>query len=64
MDKVKFTVEVTTDKFCGECSCLGLSGKEEEYCGYFNQTLKLLKGKALKCGECKLMVKILANEAR
>ena len=67
MNKVKFTVEIPADDYCGECPCLGLNGKEEEHCGYFNKPLNckwLDKGlEVIKCDECKLMTRMLIAES-
>ena len=62
-DKVKFTVEIPADNYCGECPCLGLNGKEEEHCGYFNKPLNCKGQKVIKCDECKLMTRMLLKES-
>jgi hypothetical protein len=63
MNKVKFTVEIPADNYCGECPCLGLNGNEEELCGYFNKPLNCKGLKVIKCGECMLMTKMLIAES-
>lgn len=63
MNKVKFTVEIPADNYCGECPCLGLNGKEEEQCGYFNKPLNHKGLKVIKCDECKLMTRMLIAES-
>lgn len=60
--KVQFTVEMPSNNFCGDCPCLGLDGKEEERCGYFNESLSLRNGVVEKCGECKTLTRMLKNE--
>lgn len=62
MNKVKFTIEIPADKYCGDCPCLGLNGNEEEHCGYFNKPLNCKGQNVIKCDECKLMTKMLINE--
>ena len=61
-NKLKITVEIPEGKFCGECPCCGLSGKEEEYCGFFHKQLSMKGGKTLKDAYCINMCKILKME--
>lgn len=63
MNKIKFTVEIPADNYCNECPLLGLNGKEEEHCGYFNKPLNCKGAKVIKCAECKLMTKMLIAES-
>ena len=43
---------------------LGLNGKEEEHCGYFNKPLNCNKElEVIKCDECKLMTRMLIAES-
>jgi hypothetical protein len=63
VNKVKFTIEMPADKYCGDCPCLGLNGKEEEHCGYFNKPLNSKGQHVIKCGECKVMTKMLIAES-
>jgi hypothetical protein len=65
MKKVKFTVEMPSGNYCGDCPCLGLNGVEEERCGFFNVSLDIKSnGRVEKCGECKSMTKMLLNELK
>lgn len=64
MSKVKFTVEMPSGNYCGDCPCLGLDGKEEERCGFFNKSLNINGRNVEKCNECKVITKMLLNEAK
>ena len=59
---MKITIEIPGGKYCEGCPCLGLNGKEEEHCGFWNKPLDYKGSKALRYELCLDMEKMLKRE--
>ncbi len=55
---MKITIEIPDGKYCTSCPCLGLNGKEDDHCGFWDKSLDCKNGEPIRHKYCLDMQKM------